>query len=911
MLSLGHASLLLLAPLGFLAVTVATRTSTQTLGPVRRTASLIVRCLIVLILTLALGGPVYTRIAEYPRCTLFLLDCSDSLPREAVAAALSELRPRWDRETAAGGRCALVAFAGRAEVLVPPSGRPLDLETLRIPDTLDRNSTDLSRAIDSARALFQENAANRIVLLTDGVDSTRPAREIILPPGTLGVSLADAQRLDVAVTDVQAPAAVRSGEPFDVRVTVTTNRACEFGLSAVMGETGIPEATKRITALGPGRHVVVLPHLQQKAALPAGVYTLMVIAEAEGDRERRNNIGQAAITVVGKPKVLLVQGAQAEGEFIARVLRSQDIEFERRSPQELSQRADGLDEFVAVVLAGVSRQMLPAAAVDALRGFVEHAGGGLWVVGSAALQGQAGYAGSEFEKLLPVAFSDAVSPTSAKPSKKDPPPKPPAPDPAPPDLEEAKPQKVLAPSVALLLVVDKSGSMAGRNIEIVKEACIKTAKNLSSKDVIAVLAFDYNPTLVLEFTEAERIDYIEQRILRLLASGGTRIYPALVDALRLFELDPRARRCSVKHAILLSDGDAPPADYEAVVRRMAEEGITVSTVCVSGAKFDPALMSRIASWGKGRFKFTNSFENVPEYILNETQKVLAAVPRDENKKPAPAPAPKVPLPPPPTENPPPETPEQQPPLQAVVLKDAHEVFAGIDPQHLPGLRGRLGGAARPNADVPLTTREGQPVLALGRLGLGKTAVWMSDLSGKWGADWLAWRDSPKLFAQLMRYVSGSGADAELAGRVRISRDGSHTRLRIDQAGPGGALTITDVTEKDSPRPVEIGRDAQAEGVATLPGERPGAMRRLLLQRADGKKLMLGSLRAYEEEFAPSEPSRDLFANGLPAVTWSRLDAMLDDLHVSGERRRDLTPWLIIAALLLLPLDVALRRVMLR
>ncbi|HVE39882.1 MAG TPA: vWA domain-containing protein, partial [Planctomycetota bacterium] len=104
-------------------------------------------------------------------------------------------------------------------------------------------------------------------------------------------------------------------------------------------------------------------------------------------------------------------------------------------------------------------------------------------------------------------------------------------------------QTTLTPSAefALLLIVDKSGGMAGRNIEIVKEACVKTAKNLSAKDVIGVLAFDFNPTLVLEFTEADRIDYIEQRILRLLASGGTRIYPALVDALRLFELDPRAR----------------------------------------------------------------------------------------------------------------------------------------------------------------------------------------------------------------------------------------------------------------------------------------------------------------------------------------------------------------------------------
>src|SRR5207248_1321279 len=141
---------------------------------------------------------------------------------------------------------------------------------------------------------------------------------------------------------------------------------------------------------------------------------------------------------------------------------------------------------------------------------------------------------------------------------------------------------------------------------------------------------------------------------------------------------PRARRCSVKHAVLLSDGDAPAADYETVVRRMAEEGITVSTVCVSGAKFDAVLMSQIASWGKGRFKFTNSFNNVPQLILNEAQKVIASIPKGEKPLP-PSPEPKKPAPPAPGVKPESEPkPEEPPPLQPVILKDAHEIFAGVD-----------------------------------------------------------------------------------------------------------------------------------------------------------------------------------------------------------------------------------------
>jgi hypothetical protein len=100
-------------------------------------------------------------------------------------------------------------------VIVPSTTQALATTSERSSFTpkVPRTSTDIARALDCARTQFQENHANRIVVLSDGVDSTRPARAIALPPGTVGVSLADTERLDIAVTDVQAPSAVRSASP--------------------------------------------------------------------------------------------------------------------------------------------------------------------------------------------------------------------------------------------------------------------------------------------------------------------------------------------------------------------------------------------------------------------------------------------------------------------------------------------------------------------------------------------------------------------------------------------------------------------------------------------------------------------------------------------------------------------------
>jgi hypothetical protein len=431
--------------------------------------------------------------------------------------------------------------------------------------------------------------------------------------------------------------------------------------------------------------------------------------------------------------------------------------------------------------------------------------------------------------------------------------------------------------------------MAGPNIALVKEACLATVQALSRRDLVGVLAFDLKPRWILEFTEAERQDYIENKVLRLFADGGTHIQPALVEALRAFQGDPRARRSAVKHCVLLSDGDTPPADFETVVRQMAGEGITVSTVCVAAAKFDPGLMAQIAGWGQGRFKFSDSFKNVPKLIVNDVKQAVATLPNPAggagHAASNPPPAEGLPMPPMPRPS----------PLQPVVMGDPHEALTGIDPKTLPGLRGLLASVARPKADLLLMTRDKKPVLALWRRGLGKTAVWTSDLSGPWSADWLAWKDSGKLFAQFVHTLSGSGPDAELAGRIRISSG----TVRLD----GSDLVVSDA----GGRPLKFVEEGDGTAVLTLPPGQPGELQRILLQRADGKKLVLGAVMPYGMEFDPPDPVRDLFAGALEPLSWQALERKLAEGGVSGERRSDLAPWLIVAVLLLLPIDVALRR----
>ncbi|HEX7899712.1 MAG TPA: VWA domain-containing protein [Planctomycetota bacterium] len=911
-------SLLFAAPVALAALWLASRANGAELSRGRRAVSTTLRSLAVLLLGAALARPDVQRPGERPWLTVFVADVSDSVPAAAWSAAIPELRRAWSREIADGNRCALVAFAGRAETLVAPTSSALEIEPWRLAhrtalveaegnaarateiqqwrDRLQVNETDPGEGTRAARALFQESSASRLVLLTDG----RLPAEAPLPAGAALVALEAGPRRDLAVIDVQAPTAVRAGEPFDVRVSVDATAPMEATLTLSLDNRPVPAASRKV-AIPRGRGVVLLANVQQPAGLAPGLHPLKVVASAPGDDEPGNNSAAAAFATTGKPRVLLIEGRPREGEFLARVFEKQDIDFTRDAPAAAAERAGVLDEFAAVILAGVPRADVPLEFQKALVTYVERSGGGLWLLGSPTLAGPSGWAKSELERLLPVTFLETAAGSSPKPSPEKPPDKPPPP--APPT--EADPpgeiKRVLAPAAAVLFVVDRSGSMAGPPIEIVKRSCVQSAKTLSPRDLMAVIAFDRDPDWILEFTEGDRHEYIESRVSRLMAGGFTSIYPALAEARRAFRADPRARRCSAKHVILLSDGDTSPGDFETLVREMRADGIAVTAVCVGSApKFDAPLMSQIADWGGGRFIFTHSFKDVPKVFLQEVKQILGPINALRAAPPAADPIAKPDPKPTPVPDP---APAPAPPAArlAVVAKDAHDALQGVDTATLPGLYGRLDAQARPAASVavPLAFSDGKPLLAVGRAGLGRTAVWTSDLASPWSREWHAWKDAGKLAAQVVRSLSAAPPDEDLAARSRVVIRGRTARVRVDPGAPGESLSAY---QGDAALPLT--RDPDGGSSLELTLDQADQLVRVTLRRgSDGPTAVLGAMRTAEAEFLPTPP----FPGGAKATDWPGLERELSRARLSADRKIDLSPWLVGFAALLLAIDVAVRR----
>src|SRR5829696_9292988 len=158
----------------------------------------------------------------------------------------------------------------------------------------------------------------------------------------------------------------------------------------------------------------------------------------------------------------------------------------------------------------------------AITSYVQNLGGGLVVIGGEQSYGVGRYNHTPLEDALPVKM----------------------------DLRG----RTLTSSVALELVIDASGSMAGgpgaSKMDLAKEAAIRATELLGDQDQVGVISFDDTPRWVVEMQNMTDPAGVQTSIGSISPGGGTAIHPALEAAYDALV----QREAKVKHLILLTDG---------------------------------------------------------------------------------------------------------------------------------------------------------------------------------------------------------------------------------------------------------------------------------------------------------------------------------------------------------------------
>ncbi|MGH2357375.1 MAG: VWA domain-containing protein, partial [Candidatus Limnocylindria bacterium] len=465
---------LLLAVPAALIVLLGWLAASRTLPRGRRIGSLVIRLVLVAALVLAVAG---ARLAlpSDRLSVVFLVDASASM-LDATREELVDWARAAVREMPEGDTAGVVVFGANALVDRLPS----DLAELQEPASQPVvGATDIAAAVRLATAIFPAGTQQRLVLLSDGNDTSGQAEQAIAAALERGV------RLDVVIPDevtaaeslidgVDAPPGARVGETIDLDVRVRTTVAGQATLrlladGAVVAsrdldlEPGTTTVRFSVTAEEPGFHV----------------FRAVLEVDEDADRFAQNNAADAYVLVAGEPQVLLAtDDAERAADFIAALAEAR-LEVTVVPAGGVPSSLATLAGYDAVVLDNVTADELGTAAMESLQVYVRDLGKGLVMVGGRDSYGAGGYLNTPMEQTLPVYMTVR-------------------------DRERS-------PEVAMVAVVDKSGSMADchctgdsrdqfnpsgqrwfEKVDIAKEAILRAAEALTPADQLGVVAFDGN-----------------------------------------------------------------------------------------------------------------------------------------------------------------------------------------------------------------------------------------------------------------------------------------------------------------------------------------------------------------------------------------------------------------------------------
>ena len=830
--------LLALVPLVWLAPLVA-RT---TFNPRQRVLQAAARSLLLMALALAIARPVLS--TSSPRQSIvYVVDVSHSIASRAIEEAArtidemnGNLRPAWSRILVFGSTTATVSDTAALRRLAPIDGAP---ET----QPVDRSGSDLEAALNAARGQLAPDSTPRVILFTDGHSTEGTVENAIARLQSAHIPVFVEPMVvrslgDAWIDRIDLPERIAAGGMFAATVAVGAQHAGSG--TVTLRADGAVVATREV-ALRQGLTPVVL----EGQIDSAGSHVLAASLSLANDPLAANNTLEVAAKVMPRARVLYVEGAPQSARYLTSALRDAGFDVVVKPPAGLPASAAALDALDVVVLSDVARSAIPDPAIAALTQWVEKAGGGLLVAGGESVFGEAGYQKSAIERISPVTFE-----------RKD------------------------EPEVALVLVLDRSWSMAGPSIDLCKAAAQAAVDVLTDKQVVGIITFNdqYDWNVPLSTVGQNRAG-IREKIAGIVPSGPTRIYPAVEQAY----IALRSTKARAKHVVVLSDGRSLPDDHESLVRKMSEAHITVSSVAV-GPAADRELLHNIAVWGKGRDYTVQNAKELPEVFVKEAKN--AATPSFDEKD-----------------------------ITPVVKAPA---FLGpVDAAHAPKLKGITATVLKDTALEVMSTDEGDPLLAFWPIGLGRTAVFASDVKDRWATNWIKWRGYGPFFAAVVHAIERQRPrllDLEaVAGPIDQGR--REIRVSIEARDQNGGYrdllrpTVTVSSEQGRTANVSLRQVAPGRYEATVLAD---AGRPVTLTTTDPTgtiSRVVVADSAAEYRFRPTDEPLLRSIASATGGTWkpemAQLAAAPTDRH---SERRPLWPALTIAALCLWFIDLLLRRI---
>lgn len=816
----------------------------------QRQCSLITRA-VILTLLLCSGAGMTLLLPSAEPWVVFLTDVSPSIGSEGETAAQEFLRKA---DLSRGLHpAAWISFARSATA--PTTTSPITTAPNTAPDkntpaAVAGPDTNIEQALDSAVASVPPGYVPRIVLLSDGNQTTGDALAAAArhQAEIWTVPLPAPAAPEVQVTAVKAPAEVREGEPFLIEAEIASNHTDTCHVELYRGEFRV--AARRLS-LQPGTNVIRFEQTIDQDRLSE---FKVRISELQQDTLLDNNSDIALVTTSGKPRVLLVESEPDKIQELAFALEEQGILVDVRPVEGLPETLEALQNFELLVFSNVPALRISRQQMAVIQTWVRDFGGGFLMLGGDQSFGLGGYYQTPIDELLPVRS----------------------------DFEKEQEK----PSLGMVLIIDRSGSMEGEKLEMARAAAGAAVDLLGPRDQVAVLAFDDQTWVISELQPAANRSRIADQIGRIQPGGGTNMFPAMESAFETLN----SASLRLKHVIMLTDGISNSGNFEGLARQMSAARMTVSVVALGPEDAtDLRLLKSIATLGRGRFYHAEDAAQVPRIFAKETLTAGKAAINEE-------------------------------PFLPQIVR-ATRTLADLDLESAPLLLGSVVTRPKPAAEVILATEKGDPLLAWWRYGLGMTGAFTSDATSRWAAEWISWPGFGKFWTQTTRHLMRPGGSQNLL--LSIRQQGAEATVTVDAVLPDGTfLNSADVSLKASDPALQqtllpLRQTAPGRYETTIPLPQTGIWNLEATVNQPGQAPMRTTRSLYagiSSEFR-LRPVNENLLQQLASVSSGMWNP--DPADVFGKSARTasrsmpLRTWLLSAAAVLLLLDVALRRLEIR
>lgn len=179
------------------------------------------------------------------------------------------------------------------------------------------------------------------------------------------------------------------------------------------------------------------------------------------------------------------------------------------------------------------------------------------------------------------------------------------------------------PSSSICLVIDRSTSMKGERMEMVKANIVQLVRHLKSHDLLSIVAFSDRPEVVIPPTRVGELSKMEGRINLVDTNGSTEIYRGLATGVEMLRKTPE--NFLTRHLILLTDGHTYGDEEECLrlARDAAQENISISAMGL-GSEWNDTFLDKLVSISGESTVFVTSPKDLRTFMAQKLDAIGVA-----------------------------------------------------------------------------------------------------------------------------------------------------------------------------------------------------------------------------------------------------------------------------------------------